>query len=279
MKHTFDIRVLQCVRLKHEGDSRLTPRLVMDYEFDFCVGCDREIWIDGKNYKVSPGCFIIRKPNQIACSKGLRDCYILTLDFSHHLETSNYSRNTATQMQQPFDSNIWDILPTVFKPAHTNDYLRIFEQLTSINQPDVNKNEQTAFLVNQLLHLLIADAYLNTEPTEQNTITPLDDACTYIKNNFNKELRLEDIASVVHLNKTYFVRLFKKYFGISPIAYLIKYRMDYAKKLLQETTLPIKVVALECGYNEPTFFNTYFKKTFSVTPEEYRKAFQTKLKR
>lgn len=276
MKHTFDIRVLQCMRLKHNDDSRLHPRKVMDYEFDFCVGCEREIWIDGKHYYVSSGSFIIRKPMQIACSRGLCDCYMLTLDFSNHLQAQNYSRNTATQVQQVFDSDIWDILPTVFKPLHTNDYLRIFQELASINETDINENEKTLPLINELLHLLISDAYLHTFPTNDKIITPLDEACAYLKKHFAEEIRLDDVAAIAHLNKAYFVREFKKYFGITPIAYLIKFRMDYAKKLLQETNLPIKVIALDCGYSEPTFFNTYFKKTFSLTPEEYRKSFQTK---
>ena len=276
MKQAFDIRVLQCMRLKHGGDTRLNPRKVMDYEFDFCVGCDREIWIDGKHYKVTPGCFIIRKPMQTACSKGQRDCYILTLDFSDNLRGANYSRNTATQIQNPFESDIWDILPTVFKPLHTADYLRIFEELVSIHETDLNENKKTLPLINELLHLLIADAYSYSLPSTEKNATPLDEACSYIKAHFAEEIKLEDIANVAHLDKTYFVRQFKKYFGTSPIAYLIKYRMDYAKKLLQETTLPIKTIAIESGYSEPTFFNTYFKKTFSITPEEYRKSFQTK---
>jgi AraC-like DNA-binding protein len=50
--------------------------------------------------------------------------------------------------------------------------------------------------------------------------------------------------------------------------------MDYAKKLLLETNLPIKTVAAECGYNDPAFFNYYFKKMFSVTPKAYRSTFK-----
>lgn len=275
MKQSFDISVLQCMRIKHDGDTRRKPRMVMDYEFDFCVGCNREIWVDGKHYTVTPGCFIIRKPKQIACSKGHRDCYILTLDFSKNMHLTNYSRNTATQPQTPFVSDIWDILPTVLKPAHKEDYINIFEQLLSIHEVDLNENSKTHVLVNQLLHLLIADAYQSLIPTQEKTLSPMDQVCRYIKTHFAQEIRLDDVAKVVHLNKNYLVRQFTKTFGISPIAYLIKYRMDYAKKLLQETSLPIKIIAVECGYFEPSFFNYYFKKTFSITPEEYRKNFQS----
>ena len=87
-----------------------------------------------------------------------------------------------------------------------------------------------------------------------------------------KKIDLDELAEIAHLNKSYLVRQFKKTFGVSPISYLINIRMEYAKKFLTETNLPIKAVAASCGYNDPSFFNYYFKKTYGVSPESFRKA-------
>ena len=106
MKHAFKAGVLQCMHFKHICLSNAATRKVMDYEFDFCLGCEREMWLDGESYKITPGCFIIRKPGQIACSVGKHDCYMLTLDFSNRAMSKNYSRNTANEIQQPFSSEI-----------------------------------------------------------------------------------------------------------------------------------------------------------------------------
>lgn len=90
-----------------------------------------------------------------------------------------------------------------------------------------------------------------------------------------EEISLDDLAAVAHLNKNHLVRQFKNRFGISPIAYLIKNRMEYAKKLLAESNLTVKTIAAKCGYSDPSFFNYYFKKTFSISPAAYRHSQQT----
>lgn len=274
MFNIYSPYVLQCMRFKHVSDSKASARTVMDYEFDFCINCNREMWIEDRKYKIEPGCFAIRKPGQTVRSIGVYDCYMLTLDFSKHQSPSNYSRNTATQLQKNFDSNIWDVLPSVFKPSHFDDYIKIFEELLSINEVDINQNKKTGLLINELLHLLISDAFHRDSHFENIPNTPIDKVCTYIKNHYSEEIKLDELASVVHLNKNYLIRQFKKKFGISPISYLINIRMEHAKKFLIETDLPIKVIASNCGYNDPTFFNSYFKKCFSVTPVTYRLSHQ-----
>ena len=265
------------MRFKHESTLNTYPRTVMDYEFDFCVDCDREMYLDQKHYKIEKGCFVIRKPGQKVKAQGKYDCYMLTLDFSNRSHLSKYSRNTAEQMQDTFDSKIWDVLPSVFKPAHYEDYIRIFESILLINDMDINQSEKALPLVNQLLHLIISDAYLYISPMDNDSASPIDNVCSYLKNHYMEEIKLDNLADLAHLNKNYLVRQFKKTFGVSPITYLIKIRMDYAKKLLTESNLPIKIIASHCGYKDPSFFNAYFKKTFNISPALYRKSQQTYL--
>ena len=262
--------VLQCMHFRHESDSYSSTRTVMDYEFDFSLNCNREIWIDEIKHKIEPGCFSIRKPGQKVRSVGFYDCYMLTLDFSNHSSFIKYSRNTATHLQKTFDSEIWDVLPSVFKPSHYDDYIRLFENLLSINEININDNKITPLLINELIHILLSDAFYYISLSDSIPRTPIDKVCAHIKKHYNENLRLDDLASIAHLNKNYLVRQFKKKFGISPINYLINVRMEHAKKFLAETDLPIKTVASNCGYTDPSFFNSYFKKRFSVTPIAYR---------
>ena len=264
--------VLQCMRFQHESRSDCGERTVMDYEFDFCVGCDREMWLDGQCYPLKKGNFVVRKPGQKVRSKGKYDCYMLTLDFSKRANSFGYSRNTATQMQPVFSSEVWDVLPSVFCPTHTEDYARIFESMLAIHETNINENKQTRFLINELLHLLLADAFASLTYTERKPRTSMDRVCEYIKQHYMEEIRLDQIASIVHLNKHYLIRQFKKEFGVSPIAYLINVRMERAKKLLTETDLPIGVVAATCGYTDSAFFTSYFKKMCGESPASYRRS-------
>lgn len=262
--------ILQCMHFKCESKSNYVERTVMDYEFDFCVGCDREMWINETYYKIEKGCFVIRKPGERVRSGGTYNCYMLTLDFSNRVPFVGYTRNNATVMQKSFESDIWSVLPSVFKPAHSDDYIRIFEQLLSINKIDINENTDSRLLINELLCLLMSDAFCSLYSVGNSQNAPADIVCTYIKEHYMEKICLDDLAQMVHLNKNYLVRQFKKSFGVSPIAYLINVRMKHAKKLLLETDMPIQTIAFYSGYTDPAFFNFYFKKLYSVTPAIYR---------
>ena len=162
------------------------------------------------------------------------------------------------------------MLPSVFKPSHYDDYIRIFEELLSVNEMNINDNKKTHLLINELMHILISDAFYYSLLSENITNTPIDKVCAHIKKHYMDEVRLDELASVAHLNKNYLIRQFKKEIGISPISYLINVRMQHAKKFLAETNLPVTTVASNCGYADPAFFSSYFKKRYSLTPIEYR---------
>lgn len=271
-------RVLQCMRFRHIDERGTATRTVMDYEFDFCVGCDRDMWVEGERYKLESGSFVIRKPGQRVSSRGSYDCYMLTLDFSGRRHYGAYSRNIATSIQEPYRCELWDVLPTVFIPSHYGGYVRIFEALLSINEVDINEAPETLPLLNALIHLLISDAYVQHLPNKDHGTSPIDAVCSYIKAHYADDIDLDGLADTVHLNKNYLARQFKKRFGISPIAYLISCRLEYAKKLLAESELAVKTIAAECGYCDPSFFDRYFKKTFGISPMAYRRSRQNSAK-
>lgn len=89
---------------------------------------------------------------------------------------------------------------------------------------------------------------------------------------YNKEITVADIAGLYGINKKYSGRLFKKEVGISFCEYLNLRRTEAAKGLLGETDMSIAEIALECGYNNITYFNRVFKKITGISPGEYRKS-------
>ena len=61
------------------------------------------------------------------------------------------------------------------------------------------------------------------------------------------------------------------------IDFLIAYRLNMASTLLYTTDLPILAIALECGFNNISYFNRAFKKQFNTTPTEHRLKHKNKL--
>ena len=78
----------------------------------------------------------------------------------------------------------------------------------------------------------------------------------------------------MNLNEQYFCRLFKKAIGSSPIEYINEYRIKQAKRLLEESDLPVTEVCMECGYNNLGNFLREFRKYSGMTPLQYRKQSQ-----
>lgn len=114
-------------------------------------------------------------------------------------------------------------------------------------------------------------------PTEKNLdkrVESIKTVLTYIKENYQDKIYITDLAGQVNLNEQYFCRLFKKAIGCSPIEYLNEYRIKQAKRLLEETNLPVMEVCLECGYNNLGNFLREFRKYTETTPLQYRKQFE-----
>lgn len=92
-----------------------------------------------------------------------------------------------------------------------------------------------------------------------------------IDENYRQDLRISDLAKQFHFTPSYLGTLFRKHTGQTLIKYITDKRIDYAKKLLQETDMPIQDVAERCGYNDYFQFNKAFKRNTNYTPGQFRK--------
>ncbi|HPS55166.1 MAG TPA: PocR ligand-binding domain-containing protein [Sedimentisphaerales bacterium] len=93
----------------------------------------------------------------------------------------------------------------------------------------------------------------------------------FINTNFRDQITLDDIANQVYLSKPYFSRLFHKVEGITFTQYLQNIRLGESKKLLISTSRKIIDVAMDCGFNNISYFNELFLKTEKCSPKNFRK--------
>ncbi|MBR2340117.1 MAG: helix-turn-helix transcriptional regulator [Clostridia bacterium] len=85
---------------------------------------------------------------------------------------------------------------------------------------------------------------------------------------------LDKMAHYVNYNKCYFVRAYKKFFGVSPIDDFINIKMDKAKEYLSSTEYKSGDISAMLGYNDYTQFSRQFKKKVGISPTEYRTKYQ-----
>lgn len=92
----------------------------------------------------------------------------------------------------------------------------------------------------------------------------------YIMNNFHRDIRLDEVADIAHMNKSAFCRYFKKATKKSFSKYLNEVRIGYACRLLQEREeATISEIAFEIGYNNLSNFNRQFKIITGCAPSTY----------
>jgi AraC-like DNA-binding protein len=87
---------------------------------------------------------------------------------------------------------------------------------------------------------------------------------------YSERLDVEDMAAAAGLSKAHFSREFRRAFGESPHHYLLTRRLERAAALLRMTDWSIAEVCLEVGLLSIGSFTTSFKRTYGMTPTEYR---------
>lgn len=95
-------------------------------------------------------------------------------------------------------------------------------------------------------------------------------AQSYIQENFQKDLSLDEVSRQLDLSPYYFSKLFKEETGSNFVEYVTGLRVARAKELLQQETLSMKEICVSVGYGDPNYFSRIFKKHTGVTPTEYR---------
>ena len=84
------------------------------------------------------------------------------------------------------------------------------------------------------------------------------------------DVSLSELAKTYQKNEKYLGRLFKKEMGISYNEYKQDKKLEKAKRLLRKSDDKIINIALECGFNNISYFNRSFQKKYGCTPSEYR---------
>lgn len=139
------------------------------------------------------------------------------------------------------------------------------------------------FIKSSLLRILaILSANGLFTPTEKNydkRVESIKAALTYIRENYREKIFIRDLAGLIGMNEQYFCRVFGKAIGRSPIEYVNQYRIKQAIRLLEETSLPVTDVCLECGFNNLGNFLREFRKYTATTPLQYRKQWMSDLEK
>lgn len=167
-----------------------------------------------------------------------------------HLKVLNYN-STTVEAYYPTKP---EILAELFTKAYE-----------CWSNKDVSFRHETAAIVNRIF----AEIYKDNCYVKENA-SKIGEAVKYInKNIYSPKLSLADAAKQAFMSDTYFRKLFKKEFGMSPKEYVIDKRIRYAASLIISGDCSLKEVATFAGYNDYKHFSVEFKRVTGKSPSQY----------
>ena len=119
-------------------------------------------------------------------------------------------------------------------------------------------------------------SFINADKQAQNNYNPtienIKKAAIYIKQHYSQPLTLDDMASHINMNRSYFCRCFSEIMHTTPFEYLLQTRIDNSCLLLKSTSLSVGEIAGQCGFNSFSYFSKTFKRFIGVSPSEYARS-------
>lgn len=243
-------------------------------------------------------CYVGSKESEIL---QLYNSYLsATKNILHSMLISTQPHGTVIIANEDYSTDILDVLQQTLS---TYAYALQKQDIITINYAKNNllaftnqhispssMNQFGLYIINQLSHLLLlTDSFvvqtLNInklfDSLEKNLLKTADDlnenmiistAKKYIYNHFNEPISLSMIAEHLSISPSYLSNLFHESVGQSYIKYLTEVRLKQAALLLQnDQNLTLEKIAKQVGYISVKHFSYVFKKSYHITPGEYRK--------
>lgn len=111
---------------------------------------------------------------------------------------------------------------------------------------------------------------LNSKDLIMNIPIALLTVKNYLDENFEKPIVLNDLATLAGISRSHLCHKFRAFFETSISHYVIRKRMAIAQRLLFDVEMRLGKIATEVGYSDIYQFSKQFKKTFGISPSQYR---------
>lgn len=98
----------------------------------------------------------------------------------------------------------------------------------------------------------------------------INKVCAFVQNHFSRQVSVKEMAALIHLSPSAFCKFFKKVTGKTFSDYLNEIRIGNACILLIESDKPVSAIAIECGFENLSYFNRVFLKKKKLQPKHFR---------
>ena len=148
-------------------------------------------------------------------------------------------------------------------------YYEMEEVLEELYQISNCQTEQMRFKQMELIYRFFSLLCKGEQRSKSCDIA--DRAKKIIDYNFDRDITVKKVADTMHLDSAYLTRKFAQKYSVAPKEYLLKKRIELAKRLLTQTDATVTEISGSVGYDDPLYFSRIFKKKEGLSPLAYRK--------
>ena len=152
-------------------------------------------------------------------------------------------------------------------PAHVEGCL---ERLRALHHAGIDRSFEIDALLRVLLAPFLASARAVGGARRQSSASRFHPVFAHIEVHFGAPIRLADLARLIHLEPTYFSRLFRRTFGLSPTQYLLRRRTRAVQQRLEETNDTLDAIAADTGFYDAFHLSKTFHRLVGVSPSDFR---------
>ncbi|MDM5337395.1 AraC family transcriptional regulator [Fictibacillus enclensis] len=195
-----------------------------------------------------------------------------------HFYTDSYytegdeSRNLQSDIHIPslhFHNHSYTI--RLQKKCKLVDHEEIYKKIDQLLLSTTNENKELSFweiqisffsLINLLEHqgMAVDSGYIISEKVTQ-----------FIRDHYHQPITGPMLAKQFNIHENTITKYMKKFYNVTAQEYLNTYRLEQARLLLLKTDKPVQSIAEQCGFSFVSYFSNSFKKTYGMSPLNYRK--------
>lgn len=202
-----------------------------------------------------------------------RDCAYIPVTFDSRLIYGFFQSTVNSKYVDPViqDSMLPAICIDQSEPWHKpfREYLLRIIDLDE-KKPDFYELDITICL-QSMWRLLLEHITYEPQASRENSLEydRIKKILSYIEENYQNKITLNDIAGHIHLCESECTRLFKRHMNTTLFAFLQEYRIERSLEFLQDDQ-PVSAVADKAGFSDPNYYSKVFAKIKGCSPREYR---------
>ncbi len=267
----MDLKINQTGRYQHVSRVQTRRRKPVDYLMVYVTAGGMKVRLGRRDHEAGPGDLVLMRPGVAQDYRSAGEPW--------EWWWAHFAGRDAPEVSRAMTGRHGGVVSLGLDPRIRERFqeLVLLDSRPPPNAPDPRPaslakrdDPRTDALLVGLVGLIRHRLAANTEQPASNPRLDTTAVRQHINDHLAEPMSLPELSEAFAMSTAQFSRLFTQAFGVSPIRYVTRQRVDHAAELLAHTELKLAAVARHVGYPDPYHFSRVFKQQTGVAPSAYR---------